>query len=255
MSSEGNSDGRNFCLFCWNVGNPSAERAAKQAGWLRARKEDIYVLTETKRSEGCLFFEKYFKAYGFGVVSSRPESDFGVLIIARSTISEGGFQKHFNYLPSRAVSALVKTPTGPVEIAAMYVPSRDASPEKVARKQRYLSGATAALSKGLPPRRTIFCGDLNILEPNHVPRYPFFQEWEYAFYEHILASGFQDAFRLVAPTTCEYSWVGRTGDGYRYDHCFVSGDMEPMVVNCCYDHSPRLTGLSDHSALILELAN
>ncbi len=53
----------NFSLFCWNVANPSAERAGKQAEWLRKRPEDILVLTEAKRSEGCIFLERYFRAY------------------------------------------------------------------------------------------------------------------------------------------------------------------------------------------------
>jgi len=54
----------NFSLFCWNISNPSLERAGQQAQWLRKRPEDIFVLTETKKSEGCLFLERYFQAFG-----------------------------------------------------------------------------------------------------------------------------------------------------------------------------------------------
>jgi exodeoxyribonuclease III len=253
MPAQNDLSPHNFSLLCWNIGNPSRERAGKQAEWLRKRKESVFVLTETKRSEGCELIEKYLSLYGFNCVSSKPDSDYGVLIVGKSITTVGTFQQHFNFLPSRSVSAFVQTSAGEVEIGGMYVPSRDASPEKITRKQKYLASAADALLKGFQPTKRIFCGDLNILEPNHVPRYRFFGEWEYIFYNQILECGFHDAFRLIAPEVCEYSWVGRTGDGYRYDHCFISKDIKSNVVNCWYDHTPRESRLSDHSAMILEM--
>ena len=52
---------QNLSIFTWNIANPSPERAAKQAEWIRKRKEDIFVLTEIKTSRGCLFLKKYFE--------------------------------------------------------------------------------------------------------------------------------------------------------------------------------------------------
>lgn len=242
-----------FSVFCWNIGNPSKERGIKQADWLRKRKENVFVLTETKRSDGCDFISKYLSSYGFTCISSSPESDYGVLIASRSKTAQGNFQKHFNFLPSRVVSALIETETGTVELAGIYIPSRDASPEKIARKSKFIEATQQALVKGLSGNRTIFCGDLNILEPNHVPRYRFFAPWEYSFYDYILNCGYSDCFRMIQPDQMEYSWVGRTGDGYRYDHCFVSNDLKPHITHCWYDHSPRESRLSDHSGIVLEL--
>jgi exodeoxyribonuclease III len=37
-----------------------------------------------------------------------------------------------------------------------------------------------------------------------------------------------DAFRHLHPHACEYSWVGRTGDGYRYDHAFCSQALRDL---------------------------
>ena len=37
-------------LFCWNIGNPSIERAERQAKWLINIDSDIFVLTETKKA-------------------------------------------------------------------------------------------------------------------------------------------------------------------------------------------------------------
>jgi hypothetical protein len=68
-------------------------------------------------------------------------------------------------------------------------------------------------------------------------------------------AGYRDAFRLVAPGTLDYSWVGRTGDGYRYDHAHVSGPLAGRVQGCRYVHEPRTDEdrLTDHSALTVAL--
>ena len=96
----------------------------------------------------------------------------------------------------------------------------------------------------------MFLGDLNVLEPDHQPRYPFFAPFEYDFYRALGAEhGLTDAFRHLHPAAAEYSWVGRTGDGYRYDHAFCSGSLAPTINSCRYLHEPRHDGLSDHSAL------
>jgi len=52
----------------------------------------------------------------------------------------------------------------------------------------------------------------------------------------------------------KYSWIGKTGNGYRYDHCFVSNVLLPATKNSFYLHESRLRKLSDHSALITELS-
>jgi exodeoxyribonuclease III len=68
-------------------------------------------------------------------------------------------------------------------------------------------------------------------------------------------AGYHDAFRLRLPTAAEYSWVGRTGDGYRYDHAFVSAVLEGEVAGCADVHEPRTqTRLTDHSGLSLRLS-
>jgi exodeoxyribonuclease III len=40
------------------------------------------------------------------------------------------------------------------------------------------------------------------------------------------------------PGDSEYSWVGRTGDGYRYDHAFATPAWQ-AITGCQYVHEPR----------------
>ena len=93
-------------------------------------------------------------------------------------------------------------------------------------------------------------GDLNILEPGHRPRYPFFAPFEYDFYRSLVdRHRMTDVFRHLHPDQDDYSWVGRTGDGYRYDHAFCSSALSDRITACDYVHEPRHSRLSDHSAL------
>jgi len=242
-----------FSIFCWNIANPSIERAARQAEWLRKRPEDVLVLTETKLSEGCIFLERYFQAYGYNVIFPRPEGkEFGVIIISRYPITPSDFSTRVDFLQARVASIKLDFPNSPIEIIGVYVPSRDSSQEKINKKKRFLESLAAALGKSPQPLKRIFCGDLNILEPNHIPHYSFFEEWEYDFYRNLAKYQFKDAFRYLCPLSYEYSWIGRTGDGYRYDHCFVSNDILSSVKECRYFHEPRQIKLSDHAALICE---
>lgn len=66
--------------------------------------------------------------------------------------------------------------------------------------------------------------------------------------------GLIDTFRALHPERIEHSWVGRTGDGYRYDHVHCTADLAAKLVSCDYLHQTRVDRLSDHSALSVRLA-
>ncbi|MBB0245773.1 endonuclease/exonuclease/phosphatase, partial [Streptomyces alkaliphilus] len=194
-----------------------------------------------------------FTAAGYGVVFPRPEGgERGVMIVSRLAMTPRS--RMVDYLPHRAVGVSVETREGPLEVIGLYVPSRDSSPRKVERKRRFLEECRTALPDGRTGSRIVL-GDYNVLEPAHSPRYRFFRGFEYQFYDWFARAGYEDAFRALHPTALEYSWVGRTGDGYRYDHAHVSASVRVTLGGCAYVHEPR-TGpdrLTDHSALSVRL--
>lgn len=122
---------------------------------------------------------------------------------------------------------------------------------KIVLSGRYVE--SSLVLQGLDGCDFDFVWGLNILEPDHHPHYSFFEGWEYAFYKDLSRYHLGDAFRYLHPLIREYSWVGRTGNGYRYDHCFVSDGLLPKVKKCFYLHEPRKLRLSDHSAIITEI--
>jgi exodeoxyribonuclease III len=139
-----------------------------------------------------------------------------------------------------------------ITVVGAYVPSRDASPAKIARKQLFLSQMTA-LAGYWTHERLVFLGDLNIVSRQHVPRFTTFRSWEYDALEALESHGLVDAYALLYPDEQVHSWIGRKGAGYRYDYAFVSAGLVPYLVDCQYVHEPRELGLSDHAAVVLTL--
>lgn len=239
-----------------NIGNPSPGRARRQALWLVHRTEHVLVLTETKSSRGCALLADELTAHGWELFGrTAPDKAYGTLIATRVPAEEDPWAGKATVLPERTASVRVPTPAGPLRVAGTYVPSRDATPEKVRRKKEFLADYTAQLV-ALDDVPTVLLGDLNILERTHRPRYPIFQAFEYDAYDAHQAAGLHDVFRHLHPNVDAYSWVGRTGDDYRYDHAFASTALLPEITACEYLDEPRVgvTCWTDHSALRLELA-
>jgi len=240
--------------ICWNLGNPSIDRAKKQVAWLITQHFDLLLLTECKKSEGCLFIERYFQNFGYHVVFPKPENnEYGVMIVSKLKPELSNFSKFMTSLSERVISVKIPMSEKQIEIILTYIPSRNATEEKKAKKKQFLENLLSCFEKDPENYNRIFCGDFNILEPSHDPHYPFFEKWEYDFYSKLSDFNMKDIYRHFSPTAKEYSWVGRTDDGYRYDHFFASSDLIPKIIECKYFHEPRTNRLSDHSAIICKL--
>lgn len=255
-------------IMTLNIGNPSLQRVKRQIEWLEHRDEDVFVLTETKVSEGCFYLEEHFGEDGATLFDYGKKAEFnvyfpksctgdlGVMVLSRFPILKTNtyFDKKDPFF-SRMLDVVIDFWGREIGIMGLYVPSRDSSAEKIARKKNFVVQYLLHLKQISTSRNVpyIICGDLNILERNHVPHYNNFLKWEYDFYDRFDHFGYTDAFRLVYPDTNEYSWVGRTNDGYRYDHCFVSKELSPHLIDCSYVHETRQIPITDHSAMTMTL--
>lgn len=74
------------------------------------------------------------------------------------------------------------------------------------------------------------------------------------FMDGIEAIGFRDLWRHRYPEGREFTWFSTRGNGFRIDHAFASLHLASRVAAVGYSHTERLTGLSDHSMLLVELA-
>jgi exodeoxyribonuclease III len=243
-------------LMTFNIGSPSAERAHRQLAWLATRHEDVFVLTETRQSEGCRHLADAFRTAGYSVVYPKPgPTEYGVMIVSRLPVQLDPIAGNVTFLPERVTGVLVSTALGLVRVIGAYAPTRDATAERTERKRRWLSELSTALGAGgltESGAETVVMGDLNIIEPDHQPSYTTFRWFEYDFYRGLTdRHGMVDAFRQTEPDLVEHSWIGRTGDGYRYDHAHCTKKLAAEIEECEYVHEPRTIRLSDHSALSL----
>ena len=70
----------------------------------------------------------------------------------------------------------------------------------------------------------------------------------------LLDSGYTDVWRSLHPAVREYSWFSRPGDnGFRLDYIFTVPELARQFSACEFDHTPRLAGETDHSALVASL--
>jgi exodeoxyribonuclease-3 len=67
-------------------------------------------------------------------------------------------------------------------------------------------------------------------------------------------AGWVDPWRARNPLVREYTWFSNAGNGFRLDHAYASPTLAPEVLNARYDHGPRVARVTDHSALVVELA-
>jgi exodeoxyribonuclease-3 len=142
-----------------------------------------------------------------------------------------------------------------VAVLGMYVPSRDRSADKTEKKQAFVASLLAALDE-LPERlrdRLVVGGDNNVIARTHQPLHPGFLPFEFGLLEALEAHGLVDAHERCSPGAQPYSWIGRTGDGYRYDYFHVGQALAERIMACAYLHETREQRLTDHAAVALEL--
>jgi exodeoxyribonuclease-3 len=244
-------------VLTWNVQHASPVRSFRQAAWIAAQPADVAVLTEVAATGGHALAQ-FLGEHGFTICWPPTPGDYQTLVASRAGTQEPCPQIRAGLLPHRFVAVrlhLVEEPA--VGVAGLYVPSRGSRERRNVDKKAFQDAVTRLLPRLADALMVdgpiVIAGDLNVVEPGHQPHHAVFGRWEYDFYDAFGKSGYGDAFRHLHPRQADYSWFGRrSGDGYRFDHIFCS--RLDAVRDCWYLHEPRVTGLSDHSAMIATIA-
>lgn len=92
-------------------------------------------------------------------------------------------------------------------------------------------------------------GDYNMISRNHRPLHPGFLPFEFELLETLQKHGFIDTYHRHAPGDQAYSWIGRTGDGYRYDYLHAGPALADRILSCEYLHQTREQRLTDHAVV------
>jgi len=240
-----------------NIGAAARDRAQALLAWLATRPEDALVLTETSAGAGTAYLLERFASAGYAVVHTPDvNGDRGAALVSRVRVAEPLSASFAGVtIPGRVAAAVLDTEPA-VAVVGVYVPSRDRSAGKTDRKAGFIGSLLAAFDK-LPDDlrgRLVVGGDYNVIARTHRPLHPGFLAFEFGFLEALEAHGLVDAHERCSPGEQPYSWMGRTGDGYRYDYFHVGRKLAAYIRGCAYLHDTREKRLTDHAAVTLNLA-
>jgi exodeoxyribonuclease-3 len=263
-------------IVSWNVARRNS-RLAEQAAALAGREPDVVALQEIT-SRTLPLWRAALKTIGLQHVrASLDRADparepatrrvTGVLLGSRTSLAEASALAV--PWPETALAARASSEgTGPIELHCVHVPNAANGWVKVRTLEAIRAGLATTSSA---PR--VLCGDLNTprrelpdgevlsfardsrgrLRPERGA------EWDQAelgVVPGLRELGFADAFRaLYGYAKREPSWtwqrIAGHGGGWRLDHVFASEELRPTTA--VYHHAWRDEGLSDHSALEVEL--
>lgn len=240
-----------------NIGAAAPPRAQAILDWLQTRDDDVVILTETSAGAGTDLLLAWYARAGYAVARTTGlDADRGAAIVSRVPVRESLTSAFSDVtLPHRVAGVVLDTDPA-LAIVGAYVPSRDRSLSKTEKKQTFIRGFLDALT-ALPPAlqgTLLVGGDYNVISRDHEPRHVGFLPFEFGLLDELLRLGLVDVWNHAYPGEQAHSWIGRTGDGYRYDYFHLAQPMLDRLGATSYLHETREQRLTDHAAVAVQIA-
>lgn len=238
-----------------NIGAAARPRAEQILAWLTDTGHDVILLTETSAGPGTAHLLDRFARAGYTVIKTPDDGDRGAALITRIPVIDQPVALQKVTIPGRVAAAVLDTQPRLCAVG-VYVPSRDRSTDKTGRKRQFLASLHEALS-ALPDDQRgglLLGGDYNVIARTHQPDLPGFLPFEYDFLDRLHALGLVDVHDHHHPHAPQpHSWIGRTGDRYRYDYLHLARPLAERITGCAYLHATRQDRLTDHAAVTAAL--
>jgi exonuclease III len=242
-------------LLTLNIQAAALTRAQALLRWLDTRTEDLFILTETSSGPGTTHLLDQCRNAGLTVIHTPGTAgDRGVAIVSRVPIVARPDLAAGVTLPGRVAAGTIAADPE-LTVIGVYVPSSDRAPDKVSRKRDFIATLLTAVDNIPAAERAtlVLGGDYNVITRDHQPRYPGFLPFEYAMLDALESHDLVDAYQHCSPGVQAHSWIGRSGNGYRFDYFHVGQALVDHIVDCSYLHEPRELKLTDHAAAALTL--
>ncbi len=253
-------------LATWNV-NSLGVRLPHLIEWLQANPVDAIGLQELKLTDD-KFPHEALAAAGYQAAAFGQKTYNGVAIVSRQPVADvvrnlPGFEDE----QSRVIAATL--PRGTRIVNAYFVNGQAPGTDKFAYKMRWLAALLAFVRQELSQHpKLVLMGDFNVTADDRDSHDPIglkdtihHTQEERQHFQHLLALGLHDAFRMFEPAPKHYSWwdyrmlAYRKNQGLRIDYHLVSDALKPSVLACTIDKTPRkLERPSDHTPVVLTLA-
>lgn len=228
-------------LVAWNIRQGGGTRLPAIAQAVARHDADILVLSEYRGGDSALRLCETLERLGYPHITAlRPlPGRSGVLIAARRRFRTDAALDSALPEPYR----LVHVEIGKLSLCGVYMPN-------LLAKVPYWEAVVASLAVRADGY-ALAIGDFNtcrayVDEPGAIDRCAHFMD-------RVAEIGFCDLWRHRYPEGREFSWYSHRGNGFRIDHAFLSPALARRAGPVRYSHDERLSGLSDHSPLILDL--
>ena len=209
---------------------------------LKRHDADIVVLSEYRGGPSAPRLVTALHALGYRHATTLvpPPSRNGVLVAARRPFREHSAVDVGLPEPYRMVNVDFAT----FRLLGIYMPN-------LLAKIPYWEALIAALSSP-STNRALAIGDFNTCRAYLDEARAIDATAHYI--DAIEQIGFRDLWRHRYPDRREYSWFSTRNNGFRIDHASLSEELAACADSVHYSHEEGITGISDHSPLILELA-
>ncbi len=230
-------------LATWNLRHGGGKRIKQILETLKENNNiDVLILTEFRNNQNKLTIENELKNQGYEFIETLDvEPKLNSVLIA----SKREFKSREDF-PTLKIhkQRVLKVKIGEYNIYGCYFPGQDL------KKEVFEFLLTEIEKNG--KENLIITGDINtgkhFLDKNGATFY------HSDYLEKFEKRGLIDAWRKVHGEKKEYTWFSNAGNGFRLDHFFIDENLSERIVNCEYKHNYREEKISDHSMMILELA-
>ncbi len=229
-----------FKILSWNIQQGGGSRVHAIIKYIVAKKPQLVVLNEFKNNANGLTIRTKLLQQGYlhQVVSAATPDLNSVLIASKLPGNSQLFSIEELVFPQSMLRLSLEV----FDVYGVYFPHK--------KKHNCFEVLIEALQQ--QNRQAIITGDYNSGK-NFID-----QKGNSFWYDNYLFKleelDYIDAFRLIHNDKKEYSWFSHQGNGYRYDHTYISAALQPLVKDCFYDQQAREDKLSDHAPMFLVLS-
>jgi exonuclease III len=228
-------------VLTWNIRAGGGARLPRIAEALALHAADVLVLTEYRSGDAGQRLRVALREQGYTWLSpvEPPGIRNGVLIATRRKPGKVGHVTEMVPEPWRMLAVTIER----VRVFGIYMPNLKA---KIPYWEALIEASTPHAGG-----RALALGDFNTCRA-YVDETGA-TDATALFLDKIQAAGFRDVWRDRFPEGREFSWYSHRGNGFRIDHAFASARLARSIGDIRYSHVERVGGLSDHSALLVEI--
>ena len=260
----------NISIATFNINSIKA-RLPNLLAWLKENPIDILLLQELKCVDDA-FPAMELEELGYNLAIHGQKTYNGVAICSKFPLDDitRGLPEAEGDEQARYIEAVVSIPGSALRVASVYVPNgQDVASEKFPYKLRFFERLRQHWQQVLTYNEVaVLGGDFNcaplpldVYDPKALDGTVCYHPAERERLRALLNLGLYDAYRVLHPDTCQYSWWDYRADGYgrghglRIDHLLLSPMAADALQTCHVDETPRQAERpSDHAPVVCSLA-